>query len=248
MGRQKATTRAVEAADEAASIDTDRSEPDGAAGRDSAAQSAARDPIDGEAVDGEAVSGEAATPGSMPEEESPDAELPDGELPDGENGAAVAEPSVEELACELEAARERAEEHWEAVLRARAELENVRKRAERDVAGAHRYAVEGLVNALLPVKDSLELGIAAAAADDDVELDNVREGMDLTLKMMEAALEKAGVVELDPQGEGFDPDYHQAMTMQALEGHESGSVITVVQKGYMLSDRLVRPALVIVAK
>ena len=161
--------------------------------------------------------------------------------------AAQGPPSVEQLTRDLEGARKIADEQMEAVLRVRAELDNVRKRAERDVANAHRYGVERLVEELLPVQDSLELG-SVAAADQDVELEQVREGMDLTIKMMAAVLDKVGVAELNPVGEAFDPTYHQAMSMQESQGSESGSVILVVQKGYLLNDRLVRPALVIVAK
>ena len=161
--------------------------------------------------------------------------------------AAQGPPSVEQLTRDLEVASKIADEQVEAVLRVRAELDNVRKRAERDVANAHRYGVERLVEELLPVQDSLELG-SVAAADQDVELEQVREGMDLTIKMMAAVLDRVGVAELNPVGDAFDPTYHQAMSMQESQGSESGSVIAVVQKGYLLNDRLVRPALVIVAK
>ena len=131
-------------------------------------------------------------------------------------------------------------------LRARAELENVRRRAERDVANAHRYGLERFVNEFLPVRDSLELGVSAAG--DDADAARVREGMELTLKLMASAFEKLGIEVVDPVGQPFDPDLHQAMSMQDGEGTESGTVLSVVQKGYRLNERLVRPALVVVAK
>ncbi len=158
-----------------------------------------------------------------------------------------AAPSVDELKKQLEEARQTAESHWDAVLRGRAELENLRKRSERDLENAHKYGLERLVTELLPVKDSLELGLAAGDGDDD-KLAKLREGMELTLKMFSAALEKFGVTEINPEGETFDPEFHQAMTVQESDGQASNTVISVIQKGYLLNDRLVRPALVIVAK
>ena len=154
--------------------------------------------------------------------------------------------SPEELARELEEARRDAQEHREMALRARAELENLRKRAERDVANAHRYGLERFVNEFLPVRDSLELGVSAAG--DDAGVTQVREGMELTLKLMTAAFDKLGIEVIDPSGEPFDPELHQAMSMQEGEDGQSGSVLSVVQKGYRLNERLVRPALVVVAK
>ncbi len=158
-----------------------------------------------------------------------------------------AAPSVDELKKQLEEARQTAESHWDAVLRGRAELENLRKRSERDLENAHKYGLERLVTELLPVKDSLELGLAAGDGDDD-KLAKLREGMELTLKMFSAALERFGVTEINPEGETFDPEFHQAMTVQESDGQASNTVISVIQKGYLLNDRLVRPALVIVAK
>lgn len=158
-----------------------------------------------------------------------------------------AAPAVDELKKQLEEARQTAEAHWEAVLRSRAELENFRKRSERDLENAHKYGLERFVTELLPVKDSLELGLAAGDGNDD-KLAKLSEGMELTLKMFSAALEKFGVTEINPEGEAFNPEFHQAMTVQESEGQASNTVISVIQKGYLLNDRLVRPALVIVAK
>ena len=131
-------------------------------------------------------------------------------------------------------------------LRATAELENIRRRTSRDIENAHKYALERFVNELLPVIDSMELGINASQSADDLE--SLREGMDLTLKKLFDCLEKFGVKAIDPAGEKFDPDWHEAVSMQELEGSDSGQVVTVMQKGYELNGRLVRPAMVVVAK
>lgn len=131
-------------------------------------------------------------------------------------------------------------------LRATAELENIRRRTSRDIENAHKYALERFVNELLPVIDSMELGINASQSAEDIE--SLREGMDLTLKKLFDCLEKFGVKAIDPAGEKFDPDWHEAVSMQELEGSDSGQVVTVMQKGYELNGRLVRPAMVVVAK
>jgi molecular chaperone GrpE len=157
------------------------------------------------------------------------------------------ELSSEKLALMLEDARAKADEHWDALLRAKAEMDNLRKRAKRDVENAHKYGIERLVGELLPVKDSLELGLSAAD-DEQVDVAKLREGMELTLKMLSTAMEKFGVELVDPEGEKFDPERHQAMTMQETDSVEPGTVVSVIQKGYVLNNRLVRPALVIVAK
>ena len=148
---------------------------------------------------------------------------------------------------ELVEARRRAEENLDRALRAQAELENVRRRMTRDVENAHKFALERFVSELLPVKDSLELGLAASA-EKEASAAGIAEGIELTLRMLEQAMEKFGVRILDPAGEPFDPEFHQAMTMQESDTAESGAVLTVVQKGCLLNERLVRPAMVIVAK
>ena len=132
------------------------------------------------------------------------------------------------------------------VLRARADVENIRKRAARDVEAAHKYGLERLVGELLPVKDSIDLGLSAAASASDV--DSLTEGMGLTVKMFDDFLDKLGVSELDPVGQPFDPDFHQAMTVEESTEAAPGTILKVMQKGFLLNDRLVRPALVIVAK
>ena len=154
---------------------------------------------------------------------------------------------IERLRAALEAAEARADENWQRVLRTEAEKENIRKRAERDVESAHKYGVEKMANELLAVRDSLELGVDAAQQD-DADIAKVREGTELTLRMLTQAMEKFGIEEIDPLGQKFDPELHQAMSMQEAEGHESNTVFQVMQKGYRLNERLLRPALVMVAK
>ena len=138
------------------------------------------------------------------------------------------------------------QESSDKAVRATAELDNIRKRTSRDIENAHKYALERFVNELLPVVDSMELGINASQSAEDIE--SLREGMDLTLKMLFDCMSKFGVKTIDPAGEKFDPEWHEAVSMQELEGSEPGRVVTVIQKGYELNGRLVRPAMVVVAK
>ncbi len=152
---------------------------------------------------------------------------------------------IEALRADLDAAQSELAQMREEMLRARAEVDNVRKRAERDVEAAHKYGIEKLVEALLPVKDSMDLGFDAAATATEVE--TLREGLDLTIKMFDQAMAKIGVTALNPDGEKFDPEFHQAM-MTEESGAEEGTILRVMQKGYALNDRLIRPAMVVVAK
>jgi molecular chaperone GrpE len=167
----------------------------------------------------------------------------------GEQGAAGDDPQaeIERLRAELEQAEARADENWQRVLRTEAEKDNIRKRAQKDIDSARKQAVEKMANELLGVRDSLELGVDAAQQD-DADIAKVREGTELTLRMLTQAMEKFSIVEIDPLGEKFNPDFHQAMSMQEVEGYESNTVYQVMQKGYCLEDRLLRPALVMVAK
>ncbi|NIR29255.1 MAG: nucleotide exchange factor GrpE [Gammaproteobacteria bacterium] len=157
-------------------------------------------------------------------------------------------PSAEELARKLEAAEKKAEEHRDQALRARAEVENLHKRSTREIENAHKYALERFVGELLPVRDSLELGLSAAR-DHEVDIAKVREGMELTVKMFKSVMDKFGIEEVAPaRGDPFDPQYQEAMSTQDVEDVESGHVVMVVQRGYLLNGRLVRPAMVIVAQ
>jgi molecular chaperone GrpE len=157
------------------------------------------------------------------------------------------EQKPEELTMMLEDARAKADEHWDQLVRSKAEVDNLRKRHERELANAHKYALEGFVQELLPVKDSMELGLSAAL-DDNADVAKLREGTELMVKMMTSALEKFNVVEIDPDGEPFDPKLHQAMSIQERDDVAPNTVVTVVQKGYTLNGRLVRPAMVMVSK
>jgi molecular chaperone GrpE len=150
------------------------------------------------------------------------------------------------LSCMLEDARTKADEHWNQCLRLQADLENQQKRAERDLANAHKFALERFSQELLPVRDSLEMGLAAFT-EHTADADKLREGVDLTLQMLTGVMEKFGITELNPQDEPFNPDFHQAMSMQEREDVAPNTVVTVVQKGYLLHDRLIRPAMVIVS-
>ena len=153
---------------------------------------------------------------------------------------------LQTLRTELEQSQAKAEENWNLYLGARADADNIKKRAERDVQNAHKFALEKFVCELLPVKDSLELGISAAAETTDVE--KIKEGSELTLKMLSTLIEKFAIHEINPIGEKFDPAQHEAMAMQPTTDAESHTVLQVVQKGYTLNERLLRPAMVIVAQ
>jgi len=176
---------------------------------------------------------------------NPDIGTPEttGEQPAG-SGEEISE--IKGLQLLLEDARNKADEHWNQVLRVQAEMENARRRAERDVENAHKYALERFSQELLPVKDSLELGLAAAGDDSAVE--KLREGTELTLKMLNQVMEKFGIKEVNPVGQPFNPELHQAMSMQPSDDQPANTVLVVMQKGYTLNDRLMRPALVVVAK
>jgi len=145
----------------------------------------------------------------------------------------------------LENALAKAEENWEKYVRTAAELENVRKRAKRDVEHAHRFSLERFSRELLGVRDGLELGIEAGI---ESGAETLLEGAQATLKLLAKTMQHFGIDELEPLGEPFDPELHEAMTMQPTGDVEPGSVLTVFQKGYTLNGRLLRPARVVVAQ
>ena len=159
----------------------------------------------------------------------------------------VAEESAEDLATLLEQARTKADEHYNQMMRAHAELENLKRRHARDVESAHKFALDKFVAELLGVWDSLELG-HSAAQDETADVQKLREGTELTLKMLNDAMAKFGVEQIDPIDQPFDPDFHQAMSMQPREDVPANTVVAVVQKGYTLNGRLVRPAMVMVSQ
>jgi molecular chaperone GrpE len=148
--------------------------------------------------------------------------------------------SMEELLKQAELA---AQEHHDAWLRAKADGENIRKRAQTDVENARKFAVEGFAGELLAVKDSLE----AALKTENAAAENLRNGVELTLRQLASVFQKFNVAEIDPAGEKFDPHKHQAISMVPSDAAPN-TVVTVLQKGYALHERILRPALVMVAK
>jgi molecular chaperone GrpE len=143
-----------------------------------------------------------------------------------------------------------AEQNWNKYLRAVAEMDNLRKRSARDIENARKFGAERLAAALLPVVDSMEAGLKAAADADPTTLnvDTLLEGERATLRLLEQALEAAGIAAIEPAGEPFDPVCHEAISLQASATAEPDSVLVVVQKGYSLNDRILRPARVIVSQ
>ena len=174
--------------------------------------------------------------------------LPDSEI--SSDGDQVEEGPPESLEDQLETAKAELVEAQDKALRAAAETENVRKRSDKAVENAHKFALEGFVTNLLPVLDSFQKGVETARSSEHEknQMQATVEGMELSLKLFSDILEKAGVNPIDPLGEPFNPDFHQAMTMVESNESEPGSVIEVIAKGYSLNERLVRPAMVIVAK
>lgn len=146
----------------------------------------------------------------------------------------------------LEDARNKADSHWDQCLRLQADIDNLRKRNERDLINAHKFALEKFAVDLLPVKDSLEMGLAAAGENTDVA--GLKEGGELTLKMLTSAMGKYNINEVNALNEIFNPEYHEAISVQERADVKPNTVVTVVQKGYVLNDRLIRPAMVIVSK
>ncbi|GGI20380.1 MAG: nucleotide exchange factor GrpE [Oxalicibacterium faecigallinarum] len=155
--------------------------------------------------------------------------------------ATAAAPSLEE---QLAAAQQQLQELQDAFLRAKAETENARRRAQDDIARAHKFAIEGFAEALVPVKDSLEMALLVETPT----IESLKEGVEMTLKQLSGAFEKGRLLEVKPaQGEKLDPMKHQAISMVPAD-QESNTIVAVLQKGYMISDRLLRPALVTVAQ
>lgn len=158
-----------------------------------------------------------------------------------------AEQSVAtEETLESQVLAEKLAERDQEILRLHAEMENLRKRVERDIENARKFALERFVDGLLPVIDSLEMGIQASE-NENASLEKIREGSEMTLNLFLQTMEKFGVKPVHPVGERFNPDHHQAISVQPHEG-PADHVVSVMQKGYLLRDRLVRPALVVVSK
>ena len=169
-------------------------------------------------------------------QETPDMTNPDLDLPgNGEPGADIQQ--------RLRQAEQAAQENHDAFLRAKAECDNFRKRSQTEIANAHKFAVENFASELLAVKDSLEAALAA----DSASAENIRAGVELTLRQLKSVFEKFNVREIDPLGQKFDPHFHQAISTVEADA-ELNTVVQVLQKGYLLHDRVIRPALVIAAK
>ena len=162
------------------------------------------------------------------------------------NGTPEATTAANGAAEALVAAEARAAESKDLYMRALAELENVRKRAVRDVEQAHKFAVERFAAELVGVKDSLELGLQSASGE--VNTQSLLAGTEATLKLLSKAFEKSGIVEVIPQGQPFDPQLHEAMVSQPSPDQPPNTVLQVIQKGYTLNGRLLRPARVIVSR
>ncbi len=157
------------------------------------------------------------------------------------------EISIEELQKQLKLANQKAEENWDKVVRSQAEMDNLKRRTQKDLENAHKYGLEKFAKELLSVIDSLELGIQASTSDAP-EVVSLREGSELTIKQFESVFAKFNIEAIDPLGQPFNPELHQAMTMQPSADVEPNTVINVFQKGYVLNGRLIRPAMVVVSQ
>ncbi|MEX2163240.1 MAG: nucleotide exchange factor GrpE [Sulfuricaulis sp.] len=185
-----------------------------------------------------------ATPAGNPEAE-------ENTIPTVDAGAAAHDlelaPEIKQLQADLDQARAEAAELLDRLLRAKAEVENTRKRAQADVASAHKYALERFAAEIIAVRDSLELArMVELPADSSPAVQKMHEGLDLTLKLMDSIFQKFGLTRLDPRGEKFDPERHQAISLVEAEEVPPNHVVNVVQKGYLLNDRLLRPAMVVI--
>jgi len=167
----------------------------------------------------------------------------DGITADGES----IEEEKSELELALEAAETKATEHHENLLRMAAEMDNLRKRTTREVDQARKFAVERFAKEVLLVKDSLDLGVQASQVE-DATVESIREGMEMTLKQLDSTLGKFSLTQIKALGEVFNPEFHEAMAMQPSTEHEPNSVMLVMQEGYLLNERVLRPARVIVSK
>ncbi|WP_428086717.1 nucleotide exchange factor GrpE [Candidatus Thioglobus sp.] len=152
-----------------------------------------------------------------------------------------------DLQVQLEEAQQSTKDNWDKVLRAQAEIQNLQRRNAKDLENAHKFALDGFVKALLEVKDSLTMGLKTAK-EDDASIGGIIEGLEMTDKVFLSTLEKFGVELLNPAGEVFNPEFHEAVTMVPMPDKDSNSVLEVVQHGFTLNGRLVRPAMVVVVQ
>ncbi len=173
------------------------------------------------------------------------------QVPDQENNQneeLLTHPAYEELLQQLNEAEQKVNQHWERILRMQADSENATRRAERDVANAHKYALEKFALELLPIVDSLELCLTSVPDGMKSPAKPVLEGVDMTLKIFYNAMDKFGIKQLNPVNEPFNPEFEQAISVQDDKTVPAGTVLSVLQKGYTLNGRLLRPALVTVSK
>jgi molecular chaperone GrpE len=159
---------------------------------------------------------------------------------------AIEHPSYEALEAKLNEAEAKANENWDKLLRTQAELENARRRFEKDIGNAHKYGNEKFVMELLPVIEGLERGLAIPTPNNEAK--NIHAGLEMTLNMLLKALEKFGVKQINPLGEVFNPALHQAIATKEDSSVKPNTIVEVMQKGFLLNDRLLRAAMVIVAK
>jgi len=173
------------------------------------------------------------------------AERPDEAIEEETAVSEAEEAAQEDIVDPLAELQAKADENWERYVRAVAETENVRKRAAREVENAHKFALERFGKELLAVTDGLEMALAAS---ENATIESLLEGSDATLKLLGSTMERFGISVIDPEGEPFDPELHEAISVQPSDTAEPGSVVVVMQKGYVLNGRLLRPAMVVVAE
>jgi len=174
----------------------------------------------------------------------PESEPDSKDEPGAETGAEDTEESIEQ---QLDRAQATIKDYWDQIMRLKAEIKNNQKRNAKDIENAHKYVLRNFAESLLPIVDSMEMGQKVAETD-NASLKTIVEGAQLTMDMFIQVLEKHGLQQIDPVGEKFDPEQHQAISMIEAEDAESNTVVSVMQKGFILNDRLVRPAMVVVAK
>jgi len=163
-------------------------------------------------------------------------------------GLEATEGTTGELSEELDVAQTEAKKNYELFLRTQAEMENIKRRAQRDLENAHKFGIKKLVEELVPVFDGLEQGLQIELDETDETLKQMHTGLQLTYNILLDTLNKYGIEQLSPEGQAFNPEHHEAISMVEAEGVAPNTVITVFQKGYILNGRLLRPARVIVAK
>jgi len=216
----------------------------------SSGQSASEEKSDSELIDevldlvGDSESNENKVDDSEAKSEDADVEE---ELSDDEAEAQSGEVTLEDLQKQLKQAEKKASENWDKALRVQAEMENLKRRTQKDLENAHKYGLEKFAKELLSVIDSLELGIQASTSDNP-EVKALKEGSELTIKQFESVFAKFNIEAIDPTGQPFNPELHQAMTMQPSVDVPPNTVINVFQKGYILNGRLIRPAMVVVSQ